>query len=235
MDGTPYTLPSISYEPAGNPSLFDQWEAGDPAVLQAPLSVHDASYREVIVGVITALHQMGRRTLVGVGSGNGVVEAELSAAGWDVLATDCAESALRCCRSKGLEVRKFNLMNDDGLCAFDVIYCDGVMGHLWQPGSNSVLAWRALARLGRPGSFAVVSNDLADSDRGAQFAVHASTSAQFYRPPAGSFATDACSTSLWSLDSTRIYSYRRHGDMRRREILLAQLLMNERIEPNDRP
>lgn len=229
------SLPSIEYEPPGQPSLFDQWETGGEAMLQAPLAVRDPEYRTVLSRVFQGLSASGRR-LIGIGSGNGCVEVELAAAGWDVLATDPCASALRLCADKGLTTARLVLGEDLSADGFDVSYSDGVMGHLWQQGSGTSAAWQALAQLGAPGSFHVTSNDLSDDDRHVRFGVNASRRAAFYRPPAGTFEREATESGYWAAVTTVIYSYMRRGvEPRRREILVLKLLLDEGVEAEDLP
>ncbi len=228
-------LPSIEYEPPGQPSLFDRWEAGGDAILQAPLAVRDPDYRRMLLGVFERLLAPGRR-LIGIGSGNGLVETELAAAGWDVLATDPCARALRLCEEKGLATASFTLGEDLNCDRFHVSYADGVMGHLWEPGSGTSRAWRSLAQLGAPGSFHVSSNDLSDDDRYTRFAVNASPKAAFYRPPAGTYEREATENGAWTCVSTFTYPYLRRGvEPRRREILVLKLLLDEWVEPENLP
>lgn len=225
-------LRSVSYEPPGEPSLFDRWELGVDTELPPPLAVCDAEYRSEVVRILGRYRHVGRH-LVSVGAGNGHIEAVLAADGWHVLATDLASSALRICRAKGLANERFDLLEDAPIGQFDVIFCDGVMGHLWHPASASVPAWTALAGLGRRESICVVSNDLSDDDEAPQFAVRTSPTAAFYRPPATWFSSDARSTAMWSVESEQIYEYVRAGTARRREIIVARLLADEGVEPKD--
>lgn len=213
--------------------MFDQWEAGVDTDLPPPLAVSDPGYRAEVLRILGRHTSAGQR-LVSVGAGNGFVEAALAAAGSDVLATDVAASALRVCRAKGLTTTAFDLMEDDPVGEFDVIYCDGVMGHLWDSASASIPAWIALASLGHAGSICVVSNDLSDDDETVRFAVRTSPGAAFYRPPATWFARDARSTKLWSVESEEIYRHVRAGAARRREIIVARLLVDEGVETEDR-
>ncbi|HEX8122903.1 MAG TPA: class I SAM-dependent methyltransferase [Solirubrobacteraceae bacterium] len=226
-------LPSVAYEPPGEPSLFDRWEAGAKTDLPPPLAVGDAAYRSHVVGLL-GRHADAARNLISVGAGTGHAEAALAARGWNVLATDPAGSALRICRGKGLATARFALLEDPPLGRFDVIYCDGVLGHLWDPDEASIPAWTALAALGRRDTICVVSNDLSDDDDSARFAVRTSRAAAFYRPPATWFGRDARATSLWSVESEHLYAYLRAGAARRREIIVARLLADERIEPEER-
>jgi SAM-dependent methyltransferase len=227
----PNRLPSIAYDPPGQPSLFDLWEAGEPAHLQPPLAFSDTKYRSKITSVLEHQRSAGRR-LVSVGAGNGVLEAALAAAGWDVLATDPAVSALRLCRARGLPTRRFELLRDAPIDRFDVIYCDGVMGHLWDSKFASIPAWIALWQLGHRDSICCVSNDLSDTEE-VEFAVRGSSTAAFYRPPPGSYGRDATSSLRWSVVSEHIYDYLRTGVQRKREIVVARLLADERVEPED--
>jgi|BarGraNGADG00212_1021973.scaffolds.fasta_scaffold04550_3 hypothetical protein len=229
MSDDSYRLPTIPYEPSVGPSLYDLWESDAAPTFGAPLSVRDASYRELVVSIIQS-HAGRRRTLLGIGSGNGLVEAELQRQGWDVLATDCLDSALRSCEDKGLKARRFRLTEDEAFRKFDVLYCDGVFGHLWQPSISCVDAWLALAELGCVDTFAIVSNDLADDDTTAIFTVHGSAEARFYRPTAGSVIADAEATGKWEFECSRIYGYVRRGISRRREIVVMKLLVNDGIE-----
>jgi SAM-dependent methyltransferase len=225
-------LKSVEYEPAGEPSLFARWADGSRTDLAPPLAVGDPAYRAGIVETFACYLRCGRR-LVSVGAGNGFVEAELAAFGWDVVATDCAASARALCRARGLKTAALDVMAHTDVGIFDAIYCDGVMGHLWEPVTRSGSAWRALARLGRAGSICVVSNDISE-DRVAQFGVRSDPSAAFYRPPAGTFAKDALATKRWTLVADSTYEYARSGGVRRREILVARLLVDEGIDTEDR-
>lgn len=201
--------------------------------MQAPLAVANSHYRTRLLEVFETAVVPGRR-VISIGAGNGCMEAELMAAGWDVLATDIADSALAHCRAKGLATAKVSLGEDSSVGTFDVIYCDGVLGHLWEPNRGIAAAWEELSQFGHAGSICIVSNDLSDDDTRADFAVRGSTAAAFYRPPAGHFGAKAVETGKWGVQSSAIYPYSRSGIMRRREILLMNLLMNERVISNDR-
>lgn len=226
-------LASVKYEPDGQPSLFDRWEAGRHTDLLAPLAVRDPDYRSSVVRILER-YRDARSRLVSVGAGNGFVESALAAAGWDVLATDPAGSALALCRAKGLTTASFDLMDDHcSLGTFDVIYCDGVMGHLWEPTRGSGSAWTALAALGHEGSICLVSNDLSDEDGVAQFTVRSSPDASFCRPPPGTYVRDAIATARWSIQSTFMYHYTRAGTPRRREAVVARSLVDEGVEAQD--
>ena len=163
------------------------------------------------------------------------MEAELAAAGWDVLATDPCASALRHCAGKGLATARLALGEDLGGDRFDVSYSDGVMGHLWEPRRGTSCAWQALAQLGAPGSFHVTSNDLSDDDRHTRFAVNVSPRAAFYRPPVGTFERDVTEGGCWTGVSTLIYTClpAPRGRAAQARRLVLKLLLDERVEAKD--
>jgi SAM-dependent methyltransferase len=225
-------LPSILYEPPGRPSLFECWESGAESDLPAPLAVRDSAYRSRILSLVEDHRGSGSR-LVSVGAGTGRMEVELAAAGWAVLATDSSEAAIAHCRAKGLVTAQFTLTEDQGLGGFDVVYCDGVLGHLWESTTGCQRAWHSLAELGSDGALCLASNDLSDDDRAPRFGVRASPDACYFRPPAGCFAAEAAASGQWTLVSQSIYPYERAGVSRRREVIMLRLLVDDRIEAKD--
>jgi len=221
----------VDYEPPGQPSLFELWDAGVETRTSAPLAVIDPQYRSLMVEILDSYRQADCR-IVSIGAGNGYVEAKLRSADWDVLATDPAASALRLCSAKGLRTASFRLLVDSAPGLFDVIYCDGVMGHLWDPRSRLTCAWTALVELGHAGTICVISNDLADDDERPQFVVRGAPAAYFYRPPAGWYASDAAATRQWSIEAQYEYAYTRSDRPRRREIVVARRPTHEMCHPS---
>lgn len=222
----------IEYEPDGGPSLFERWEVGDESVLPRPVAMRDPTYRALVASLLER-HRVGHR-LISVGAGNGVMEAELAAAGWSVLATDPAAGARDRCRRRGLRTAPFVLGSSPGPGVFDAVYCDGVLGHLWRPGPATEGAWQAMSDLVRPGGIAVVSNDVADGES-PQLAVTGHPDATFYRPPPGWFASEAAATGRWELLEDVIHPYRRRDATRQREVVVVRSLVDQGVEAQDRP
>jgi hypothetical protein len=158
----------------------------------------------------------------------------LQSRGWDVTATDRADDALAHCRAKGLRAVRVDLLADPPIGRFDAVYCDGVLGHLWQEGPATSNAWLALAALAAPGAICLTSNDLADDDHAPTLTVRSSAAAEFYRPPAGWFAREAIATGRWALGTERVHLYERGDERRRRELVLMRLLMDDRVVAEDR-
>ena len=213
-------LPSIAYEPALGPSLYELWESGSRAPTAPPISVTDTDYRSAVVAMLRP-HRTQHARLLSVGAGNGFTEQALQRDGWEVLATDCAATAGEFCRRKGLTFRQLCLGTDQppDLGRFGVVYCDGLIGHMWRERSRTAHAWRALRRLVAEDGLLLTSNDLSDADR-AEFTVRGIPDAAFYRPPAGELAASAA-TEGWQLDSIAYYRYDRSGP-RRRELLILR-------------
>ncbi len=221
-------LRSIDYEPVDEPSLYQRWERNETATMTAPIAVRSAAYREFIADMLEPYRRPGA-TLLSVGAGNGFVEVELQSRSWDVTATDRAEDAVAHCRAKGLRAARLELLADQPIGQFDAIYCDGVLGHLWQEDSATSTAWLALAALAARGAVCLASNDLADDDQAPTLRVRSAATAEFYRPPAGWFARDAVATGHWVLETGHIYPYHREGERRRRELVVVRLLMDDRV------
>jgi SAM-dependent methyltransferase len=232
------TLPYVDYDNfQSGQSLFTVWERGESAQIPAPLSVRRPRYRKIIVRLITKCHPLGARVL-SIGAGNGFTEAEMRKEGFDVLATDVSDIALEYCRRKGLKTLKYEFPSESfpAPASFDVIYCDGLLGHLWQSAKGYELCWIRFAKLSYLNSLLIISNDLADVDGMPTLNVTGAPKANFFRPPAGWFLRDAEASGLWRIEKMRLLRYMRRGQLRRREILVLRcLLMNERKEKHNLP
>jgi SAM-dependent methyltransferase len=156
--------------------------------------------------------------------------------GYDVLATDVSEIALEYCRRKGLKTLRYEFPTQvfPMHSKFDVIYCDGLLGHLWELDQTYASCWRRLAELADADALLILSNDLADTDGAPVLKVMGVPGATFFRPPAGWFAKAAEASKFWRVEETRLLRYLRRGLPRRREILaLRYSLMNEGKEKHN--
>lgn len=218
------TLRSVDYDGADDDSLFVRWERGEATGMPAPLSVRRPRYRRLIVGMLKYYAPIPAARVLSIGAGNGFTEAELAAAGFTVLATDRSETALRFCERKGLVTAKYEFPEEppESLRGFDVIYCDGVLGHLWEPASGCQEFWVKATEFCKRDALMLLSNDLSETDAAPSFGVRADPEAKFFRPPAGWFAQDAQASGLWRPETARVIHYRRRGPLRRREILILR-------------
>lgn len=223
----PEALPSIKYdgdEVDGTASLFKAWESGSTSDIPAPLSVRRPRYRQIIVCIVRHYAAGAGTTVLSIGAGNGFAELALARAGFDVVATDRSHIAVSHCRQKGLRALQYDFPDNPPPVdrTFDVLYCDGVFGHLWSPESGFSLVWRRLRQLGNENSIVFLSNDLAETDAGPTFEVFGQPNARFFRPPVGWFAKDAGLSGLWTLEAESVLLYKRPKGMRRRELLVLK-------------
>lgn len=225
-------LPQVDYDGSGEESLFLKWENGEPTALQAPLSVKRPLYRRLVVGILRRYAPTARARVVSIGAGNGFTEAAIAAAGYDVVATDRSDIALRLCERKGLAVAKYEFPDEPPahLRGFDIVYGDGVLGHLWQDAVGCQEFWVTATKFCKREAWMLLSNDLSETDDVPTFRVRADPDARFFRPPAGWLARDAEASGLWRADMSRVLRYRRYDSVRRREMLiLSRSLMHERV------
>jgi hypothetical protein len=223
-------LRSVDYEPDGQPSLYFAWESDLTAAVTAPLAVRSSNYRDAVADMLSPHLRQGA-ALLSVGAGNGFVEVTLMNRGWYVTATDRTADSLVHCQAKGLQTARLDLLLDPPFGQFDAVYCDGVLGHLWEAERGTTAAWLALATHVRPAGVCLTSNDLADDGNGPCFRVRSDPDAGFYRPPAGWFAREAEGTGQWAQEADHLYCYERGGEWRRRELVLMRLLVNDRVIP----
>lgn len=225
-------LTSIDYDTSEvkGESLFALWERGESGQMPPPLSVRQPRYRRLIIELVKRHHPRSHATVLSIGAGNGFTEADLFSAGFDVVATDRSEIALEYCRQKGVDTIRYEFPNQSppGLNQFDVIYCDGLLGHLWQPKGGYTHCWARFAEFAKFRSLLILSNDLANTDNGPTLGVAGAPEASFFRPPAGWFAQDAKASHLWTFEEVRVLRYLRRGLLRRREILLLRYLLMDK-------
>lgn len=212
-------LRSIDYERGGpGKSLYDLWDEGG-ALETRPLSVVSQRYRDAIVNALTRWVQPPA-CLISLGCGCGFTELALARAGYRVLATDLSPSAVASARRKGLQARCFDVIGDTITERWQIVYADGLLGHLWVPDRGLAPAITATRRLLATGGVVVVANDLADSDDECNLAVSSDPQAEFFRPPRD-YLYRAFNASGRVVDEV-VFHYRRpSGAPRRRQVLVA--------------
>lgn len=113
-------------------SLFDTWEQGRPRGDATTPSICSTTYRWWILEHLrNALARDRRKLLLSVGAGNAFVERVLCREGYLVLAVDALEAAVRLARKGGVPAIHENLLEwEPRPECWDVIYADGLLGHL---------------------------------------------------------------------------------------------------------
>jgi SAM-dependent methyltransferase len=154
-----YTTPRLGEQESG--SIYDIWEAGRAFKDSITPSTHVPEYRShIVLKIVTITREAAR--ILSIGCGNGFVEADLVEYGRRVTAIDCNAEAVELTRNKGVDayVADFFRLRPDDVHDTDVVYADGVLGHLFdrEDGVGPALDKMRGLRL-RPGAHVVLSND----------------------------------------------------------------------------
>jgi SAM-dependent methyltransferase len=154
-------------------SIYDIWETGGAFNDSITPSTYVPEYRSHIVLKILSLTSRNSN-IFSFGCGNGFVEAELVNFDRWVRAIDCNEAAVKLTRKKGVEayVADFFMLQPEDMANTDVVYADGLLGHLFDPDEEIVPALSKIESLNlKSGARLVFSND-SPRDMTAAFAPH---------------------------------------------------------------
>ena len=169
---TYYTTP----RPAGQTtrSIYDIWEEGGAFNDSITPSTYVPEYRShMVLKILTLTADTGH--VLSLGCGNGFVEADLVKHGRRVTAMDCNAEAVELARKKGVDafVADFFLLQPEDVGAPDVVYADGLLGHLFDPdGGGFTPTLSKIESFGlKSGAYVVISND-ATRDPAVPFAPH---------------------------------------------------------------
>ncbi len=146
----------------GSDSVFSIWERGEAYLDSVTPSTWDVAYRAWIANIIedTIGNNLDARIL-SVGCGNAFVESDLTRRGYNLSAIDVCPAAVALARKKGVSATEadVNAWEPDGRC--NLIYCDGVVGHLFRHGEGCQPVFRRMRDwLVRPYGSLLVSNDI---------------------------------------------------------------------------
>lgn len=148
-------------------NIYDIWEEGKAYRNSITPSTYDPQYRSFITNKIKSLidpEYIGR--ILSIGSGNAFVEKDLYQQGYSILAIDPNPEAMKLAQRKGVpfvlaDVNQWQPQEKN----FTLIYCDGVMGHLYQPESRFQTLLSRLREWLLPNSGKIlISNDAATID-----------------------------------------------------------------------
>lgn len=150
-------------DPAGDDeNLFDIWERGDARGDSVTPSTYSAEYRTWMTELLRSHLDERHGGMISIGSGNAVIESDLVRAGYRVLAVDVFPQAVKHAQRKGVEAVCADVMQWEPPSeqTWSVVYADGLMGHLYEPGAgllpilSHVRGW-----LAPQGGVLVISND----------------------------------------------------------------------------
>jgi SAM-dependent methyltransferase len=151
-------------------SLFDEWERGIPRGDSTTPSISSLTYRWWILEHLrNAVNRDRKNLLLSLGCGNAFVERVLCREGYPVFAVDALEEAVGLARRAGVPSICANLYNWDAPRDYwDVIYADGLLGHLHDGHDGAHVALRLLHGWLKPGGTVVISNDSPKTDEPVQ-------------------------------------------------------------------
>ncbi len=151
-------------------SLFDEWERGVPRGDSTTPSICSPTYRWWILEHLrNAVNRDRKNLLLSLGAGNAFVERVLCREGYPVLAVDALPEAVDLARGAGVPSICRNLYNWDAPSEYwDVIYADGLLGHLHDGHDGAHVALRLLHGWLKSSGTVVISNDSPKSDEPVQ-------------------------------------------------------------------
>ncbi|MEM7063922.1 MAG: methyltransferase domain-containing protein [Cyanobacteria bacterium P01_B01_bin.77] len=147
-------------------NIYDIWEQGKAYGDSITPSIYDPKYRAFITNKIESLVSRDHtQPILSIGSGNAFVEKDLHQQGYSILASDPNPDAMRLAEKKGVpfvlaDVNQWEPQEKN----LALIYCDGVMGHLYTPESEFQALFRRLLGWLRSDGKLLISNDAAISD-----------------------------------------------------------------------
>lgn len=147
---------------AGEPkTIYEIWEEGGAFNDSITPSTASPEYRSHMFLKLLSLTGAGSVCL-SLGCGNAFVEADLVQAERTVLAVDSCEEAVTLAQGKGVDAWTADIydVSPDDLGALDVVYADGLLGHLFNP-THALEPFVAKLRTlqMKPGAWLVISND----------------------------------------------------------------------------
>jgi SAM-dependent methyltransferase len=151
-------------------SLFDEWEHGIPRGDSTTPSISSPTYRWWILEHLrNAVNRDRKNLLLSLGCGNAFVERVLCREGYPVFAVDALNEAVELARRAGVPAIRANLYNWDAPRDYwDVIYADGLLGHLHDGHDGTHVALCLLHGWCKPGGTVVISNDSPKTDEPVQ-------------------------------------------------------------------
>jgi hypothetical protein len=204
-------------------SVFDVWERGEAVGDSITPSTYDSAYRSWMRFLLHALlGAPGERTLVSVGCGNAMIEAELDRRGHRVIAVDVLHEAVQLARAKGVDATRADVMTWTPPVAGPlIVYADGLLGHLYQAAEGTlpvlpvIHSWLA----DRPGSALLISNDESRRAR----AVEPASGVPGFHWFSDGYLGEQCRLAGFSdVDSTRYIYLRPISGPRNRVVMIAR-------------
>jgi len=140
---------------------YEVWEQGEACGDSVTPSTYCPEYRSHMVLKMMWLSKP-RGRVFSIGCGNAFIETDLQARGMRVQAIDCNQEAVDLAVGKGVDAfaADYYKLPSGHLAYFDVVYADGLLGHVYRPDTGLDGFFSTLRKLAVPiGSWIVLSND----------------------------------------------------------------------------
>jgi SAM-dependent methyltransferase len=142
-------------------SIYQIWERGEAHADSVTPATYSKEYQSHIVLKAERLTTAQSRVF-SIGCGNAGIEAVLQQRGRRVDAIDCNREAVALANQKGVAATQGDFMSmcPDSLAPYDLVYADGLIGHLCSAQEGLGPFLQGLARAGlRTGAKLLISND----------------------------------------------------------------------------
>lgn len=150
------------YVEAEEESIFEKWERGEARGDSTTPSVCSPEYRAWMLDRLReAMGGDTEKRLLSIGAGNAMVERTLCREGYHVLAVDALMEAVEIAARNGVPSICRDIRSWDPPDRFDVVYADGLLGHLYDEFGGCQAIWRRVRGWlsGHEGTV-IVSNDV---------------------------------------------------------------------------
>jgi 2-polyprenyl-3-methyl-5-hydroxy-6-metoxy-1,4-benzoquinol methylase len=205
----------------GSETVFSIWERGEAYFDSVTPCTWDPAYRSWITKIIEeTVDEEPAARILSVGCGNAFVESDLTRRGYDLSAIDVCPDAVVLARRKGVIATEADVNAWKPDRAYNLIYCDGVVGHLFRRGEGCQSAFRRMRGwLVRPAGSLLVSNDT--SLAGQDIQEHPSVQ-QFFLFSSSYLERELVSAGF-QVTSSAIYTYTRPlSGKRSRAVIIAR-------------
>jgi hypothetical protein len=154
------------YVEAVEESIFEKWERGEARGDSTTPSVCSPEYRAWMLDRLReAMGGDHEKRLLSIGAGNAMVERTMCREGYHVLAVDALLPAVEIAARHGVPSICRDIRSWDPPDRFDVVYADGLLGHLYDEFGGCQAIWRRVRGwLASNESTVIVSNDVPPGD-----------------------------------------------------------------------
>lgn len=201
-------------------NIYQIWETGGAFNDSVTPSTWCEDYRRwITLKLENQLRFETSKNILSIGCGNAFVEQELCYKGYTVLGVDINESAVQLALDKGVPAIVADIYQwepeDKG---FDLIYCDGVLGHLYVEETNCRTALSRLRSWLKPGEgILLISNDASKDGR----AVAPAPGVKGFYHFSEEFVISELEKTGFELVDTNSYLYQRPLSGPRRRLVVA--------------